>query len=296
MLLSQIANYFREDKSWIVIELNPLEDVMKDLTAKLYDNPEMKKKFVKAKIDLSLLGIGVSLEKDEPVSDIGTALEKMLKELKKAGKRLLITIDEAINNESVRIFAGNFQILMRQNYPVFLLMTGLYENIYDLQNEKTLTFLYRTPKIVLGPLNINAIAGQYMQEFGITRQEASDMAELTKGYAFAFQVLGYLRFKYDEKKKIDEIIPEYDQYLEEYVYEKLWSELSEKDRKIMSILAEKGTTSIKDLREKMNMKSGDMSIYRNRLIRKGVVDGSEYGKLSISLPRFSEIIQMWNAI
>ena len=294
VLLSHIANHFRSNKDWIVIELNPLEDLMKDLTAKLYDNPGMKKRFIKAKIDLSFLGIGISLEKTEPVSDIGTALERMLKEVDKEGKRLLITVDEAINNENVRIFAGDFQILMRQNYPIFLLMTGLYENIYDLQNEKTLTFLYRAPKIVLGPLNINAVANQYRNVFNISEQEALDMAKLTKGYPFAFQVLGYLRFKYDGEKTIEEIMPEYDQYLEEYVYEKLWSELSTKDKEIMSVLAETGRANIKDLREKLDMKSGDMSTYRKRLIRKGMVDASEYGKLSIVLPRFAEIIKMWN--
>lgn len=46
-------------------------------------------------------------------------------------------------------------------------MTGLYENIYDLQNEKSLTFLYRAPKIILEPLNYTAIKSHYMRIFDI---------------------------------------------------------------------------------------------------------------------------------
>ena len=57
----------------------------------------------------------------------------------------------------MRSFAHDFQSLLRDDYPVFALMTGLYENIYDLQNEKSLTFLYRAPKIILEPLNYTAI-------------------------------------------------------------------------------------------------------------------------------------------
>ena len=88
-------------------------------------------------------------------------------------------------------------------------------------------------------------------------------------------------------------MPEYDQYLEEYVYEKIWSELSAKDKEIMAFIAEKGTSKIKEIREALSIKSSDMSTYRARLYRKGMVDTSTYGSLSIILPRLSEIIQMW---
>ncbi|MBR3317729.1 MAG: hypothetical protein IKG21_07965 [Atopobiaceae bacterium] len=37
----------------------------------------------------------------------------------------------------MRVFAASFQVFLRQNLPVFLLMTGLYENINELQNEIT---------------------------------------------------------------------------------------------------------------------------------------------------------------
>jgi hypothetical protein len=36
------------------------------------------------------------------------------------------------------------------------------------------------------------------------------------------------------------------------------------------------------------MESGKFGVYRERLIDKGVVDGSEYGKVKLKLPRFAE--------
>lgn len=56
---------------------------------------------------------------------------------RRAGKHLLIAIDEVTSTEYMRVFAASFQVFLRQNLPVFLLMTGLYENINELQNEIT---------------------------------------------------------------------------------------------------------------------------------------------------------------
>lgn len=63
-------------------------------------------------------------------------------------------------------------------------MTGLYENIEELQNEKNLTFLYRTPKIRLTSLNINAIVKNYKTNFNLNDAQALKMTKLAKGVFF----------------------------------------------------------------------------------------------------------------
>ena len=70
----------------------------------------------------------------------------MLESLKKKGKRVLVSIDEVTNTQQIREFASAFQILIRQDLPIFLLMTGLYQNIYEIQNEKT--FCIGHPKFI----------------------------------------------------------------------------------------------------------------------------------------------------
>ncbi len=75
----------------------------------------------------------------------------MLDMLKKHGKKLLISIDEVMHNTGMRRFAGEFQIMLRNDYECFLLMTRPYENIYAIQNDPMLTFLLRSPKITLDP-------------------------------------------------------------------------------------------------------------------------------------------------
>ena len=291
VLLANVVSQLKENKDWIIAELSPERDLLNALAARLY-NSKMQISFAEAKIDLSFLGLGVSVQGGAPISDLETAIEKMLSVLKKKGKRLLITVDEVVNNQYVREFASVFQIFMRQEYPVYLLMTGLYENIYNLQNEKTLTFLYRAPKIVLPSLNTAAIINRYRLIFGIDEERASQMATLTLGYPFAFQLLGYLCWEHGGADYIEEVLPEYDQYLDEYVYSKIWSELSSLDRQILISMAKDGERSVTAIRKNIDMSTEKFSVYRKRLLNKGIVLAAGYGELAFALPRFDLFIKM----
>ena len=66
VMLTDISKHFRKDKDWIVIELNPDRDLLYSFAAKLYDQKNLKDLFIKAKLDLSVLRIGVSIEKSNP--------------------------------------------------------------------------------------------------------------------------------------------------------------------------------------------------------------------------------------
>ena len=290
--MTNIAGILSKRNDWIVVELNATRDLLQSLASKLYAVPKLHECFLKARLDFSAFGLGVTIENAAPVTDVEDMVAKMLDQIRKQGMRLLITIDEVVYSEQMKVFVSAFQIFMRQDYPIFLLMTGLYENIYELQNDKSLTFLYRAPKIILEPLSLTAVCQHYMDIFRLDKESAGKMAALTRGYPFAFQVLGYLYWEHRDTKTVQEILPEYDQYLEEYVYSKIWSEMSDKDKEIMQKLAESGDIKVKDLREQLEMSSEQFSVYRERLKRKGVIDTRKYGKISMALPRFEEFIQM----
>lgn len=187
-------------------------------------------------------------------------------------------------------FAHQFQVYTMENLPIFFLGTGLYENIADLQNEKTLTFLYRAPKIFTTPLDISAMASSYQSVFQIPTHKALKLAQLTKGYAFAFQALGYVYFERQDAQTLDEILPIYDQILRESSYEKLWSELSDMDRLVCKAIADSPDDLVKTIRQQINISSQKFSVYRNRLKEKGLIDTSRFGKVSFILPRFKEFI------
>lgn len=292
VMMTNIADILSKRDDWIVVELNATRDLLQSLASRLYAVPRLHDCFLKAKLDFSAFGLGVTIENAAPVTDVEDMVAKMLDQLQKLGKRLLITIDEVVYSEQMKVFASAFQIFMRQEYPIFILMAGLYENIYELQNDKSLTFLYRAPKIILEPLNLTAVRQHYKNIFELGEEKAERMAALTRGYPFAFQVLGYLYWEHRDTMTLDEILPEYDQYLEEYVYSKIWLEMSEKDKEILQVLAVSGEIKVKNLREKLGLASEQFSVYRERLKRKGVIDTRQYGMVSMALPRFEEFIKM----
>lgn len=289
VLLSTIANKFRKSDGWVVIDLNPERDLLTMLAAELSNRKELLELFRDARINLSFLGFGLEIDGEPPITDIVVAIRRMLGKLTKSGKKVLITIDEVSSTQHMREFASQFQIFMREGLSVFLLMTGLYENIYELQNEKTLTFLYRAPKIALKPLSIPLISQKYREVFGLTEEESITMAKATKGYPFAYQVLGHLCWI--NKKKWDQLIPQYDTYLEEYVYDKIWSELSPKDKDVLYAMSGKPRSKVNEIRNILQMSSNGFTVYRNRLLRKGVVYSPEYGSLAFPLPRFREFVK-----
>ena len=65
--------------------------------------------FVKAKLDFSVFGLGVTVENAVPVTDIENVIEIMLSHIKCLGKRLLITIDEVIIQRILKYLQVHFR-------------------------------------------------------------------------------------------------------------------------------------------------------------------------------------------
>ena len=288
--MMSIVNEIRHMKSWIAITLNPNRDLLSGLAAELYENPLIKPAFIKAEISFNLF-INASIKSAGPEADIDVQLKKMFKIISSLGVKVLIAVDEANKTDNFRVFASTYQMLISEGYPLFLIMTGLYENIRSLQNDKSLTFLYRAPRVELRPLSIIAMANNYRDVFDITEEESLEMARFTKGYSYAFQVLGYLKFK--KRVSLEKLIPEFDEIMEEYSYEKIWAELSDRDREVIRLLAQNGRMKVKDIQDALGMTSSSFSTYRRRLSKGGLISVESYGYCELILPRFSEIISSW---
>ena len=230
----------------------------------------------------------IEISGTQPVTDIDVALSRMLEVLKKHKKKLLVTVDEVIDNQYVREFATSFQILIRDKLPIYLLMTGLNNNIDELQNEKNLTFLHRAPKIHLNPLNIGTMASSYRRNIKVDDESSIKMAQLTKGYPYAFQVLGYLSWK--NEGNYEEVIDDFKQYLDEYVYDKIWSGLSPKDKYVLYGIASVDSGKVSDIREFLKLTSNEYNPYSRRLKRKELIKGDDRGYVEFALPLFDRFV------
>lgn len=289
VFMTEVTRRFKKSDEWITVELSSDGDILEKLGAALASEDKLARIFQHANINLSLFGFGLEVNGIAPIASIEIAVAKMLESIKKHGKRVLITIDEVMSTPEMKTFSSAFQLYVRQDLPVYLLMTGLYENIEELQNEKNLTFLYRAPKIYLKPLNIQSIAENYRKVFGADRNLSMHMAKLTKGYPFAFQALGYLTW--ENGGRFDETIkPALRQFLEDYAYDIIWNRLSDKDKYVTYGIARTESGKILDIRRILGLETNQFNPYRKRLIRKGIITGDEWGYVKFTLPMFDEFV------
>lgn len=293
VLMTALTKEFEDMSDWICVDLNSSQNLLDDLSYRLADACKLVSGILDRGMDISVAGFGIGFGGKADRDNVSRC-ETILTELKKQNKKLLITIDEVFNSQSMRQFASQFQIWIRKEYPIFLLMTGLYENINAIQNAPQLTFLLRSPKLTLRPLGISQICRQYEAALDISLETAMQLAKQTKGYAFAFQALGMIYF--DNKKKspsLDELLKILDGYLDEYVYNKIWSGLSEQDRNVVLQLSDDRAVKVKEICDAIAMSSSSFSQYRERLLNKGLITTNQHGYVELALPRFRTICEYY---
>ena len=296
VMLNRVTSELMKDPDWIVLKISPNDNILETLYRDLYNQEFMKEHFSKKNVNWKLKAGSVEVSSgdhtDEPLPSLNHRIDEMLAYVNEKKKKVLIGIDEITDSESMIAFSSALQIFTGNDRPVYFLGTALHENLEKLRNVRNLTFLYRAPRIQLQPLDLTIMADSYQKSLGVNEKRADQMAALTKGYSFAYQALGYVYWNHkDHLKSLNEILPEFDYYLSDFSYKKIWSELSEKDKDTAYAISDHNGEKVSVIREACGMSSGLFSVYRERLKNRGIIDVSTYGKISFSLPRFSEFIQ-----
>ena len=213
----------------------------------------------------------------------------MLKLVQKKNRKIFIGIDEVTKTKEMVQFASEFGKWLRADYPVYLVCTGLYENIMEVSNVKNLTFFRRAVTVQTEKLNQVRMAELYSKLLKIEITQARTMAKITKGYAYAFQELGSLYFNKKKDETLDDIIPALKAELFAYSYEKIWEELTEGDRSMVKLLTLKNEYKREEVLKLLGEKKGNYSMYRDRLLKRGLLD-SWQAYISFSLPYFADYI------
>ncbi len=300
VILAKIEEELRKEeyvkKGWLVFDINPSRDLLIQIASMLVKEG-FGKKTTKGKslsISASFLGtggsVGFSSEKDNAFFDIGVEIEEMLTLVQKKKKKILIGIDEVSKTKEMVQFASEFGKWLRANYPVYLICTGLYENIMEVSNVKNLTFFRRAVTVKTEPLSFVRMSEMYRRLLKVDLGEGQEMAKITMGYAYAFQELGSLYFRKKNNEKLADLISELKSELYAYSYEKIWEELTEEDKFLVKLITEKKEYKREEVIKLMGEKAGNYSMYRDRLIKRGILE-SRQAYISFALPFFGEYIK-----
>ena len=299
VILAKIEDQLRKQESeaegWLVFDVTPVRNLLVQIAAMLEKNGfTSKNKINSISVSANILGTGGSLgfskSSAKDYFDIGVELEDLLIQAQQAGKKILIGIDEVSKSSEMIEFASEYGKWLRAGYPVYLVCTGLYENIQELSNVKNLTFFRRATTVKTEPLNTIRMAEMYKDKLDVNSDEAKEMALLTKGYAYAFQELGVLTFKKHNYDTKEDIINSLKTELFVSSYEKIWEEMTEMDRFLVRLLTEKEEYKRDEVLTLMGDKASNYSMYRDRLIKRGILN-SRQGYISLALPFFADYIK-----
>ena len=145
-LLSDVSIRLENESDRIVINLacndnllsNTIEMILFKLEQRELKFPAIKK----VSVTVPLLSVEIGKTKKQYESFYPTLLQ-VLEELRRLELKLLIIIDEVNNSKEMREFASTYQLVIREEYEVALLMAGLPQHVGSILNDKVLTFLWR---------------------------------------------------------------------------------------------------------------------------------------------------------
>lgn len=233
-----------------------------------------------------------------------TQITRLLDKLEESDTGLFLTIDEVDPglDEMIQI-ASIYQLLIRENRKIALLMAGLPSQVSSLLNDRSVSFLRRASQYHLSQIEeyeVRKAFEQTLEEAGktIDSEALSTVVKVIDGYPYMMQLVGYR--VWDESSELDRIglkeaikgINLASKDFENRVLRATVRELSDGDLRFLeAMLPDEGPSNVSDIEKRMNKTSGYVSTYRRRLIEAGIIEMEGRGKVKSILPGLKEYIK-----
>ena len=247
---------------------------------------------------------------DVPRQDHGPTLRRLLTEaveLRAVRRRgLLMTVDELhmADISDVRALGSVLQhVAHREERPVFFFGAGLPSLRTAIQRGEAATFLRRCWHEEIGRLDgletRRAFADSVRLGGGRLASEAlRRLSEASSGYPYHIQLIGHETWNAARDPAVGITVEEAEAGIRaamalsaEITMRPVLDSLPGMERRFlaaMSIDPEGVATSVRDLRKRLKRKSGYVSVYRQRLMRKGIIVSPARGLVEFATPYVRE--------
>jgi hypothetical protein len=302
VLLAKIA-FEAEGMGWIAVHASSLPGMLDLLSEQTL---EKGKEFIPASAGsgitgIQAMGVGVTREiKPSPKLSWRTQMGRYVETLNEQGIGLLFTVDEVTSREKEMVtLVDTFQHFVREKRNVALIMAGLPNNVIQIFQHDSISFLRRAFRRSLDFISIpevkavmkNTVA---LADRTITADALDAAATATQGFPFMIQLVGYHMFNQSTKKRIvltDAVsgieIARAD--MENMIIDSTLRELSDNDLKFLNAMAvDEGDSRIADIIKRMKVSAANAGYYRRRLIELGIISSVGRGKVAINLPMLKD--------
>jgi len=297
-----------DSKKVICVSVSPDVDFLDNVVGTLFQNIPKGVKDVLPQITKISTGLGLHFDfkKEKELPAFATTfryqITELLKVVKKRGYSVLFLLDEAQKHtEEMRTFISTYQHLIREEYPVSLVMASLPHVISDILNDDILTFLRRAKRVHLEYVDVALVELDYREVFvGLIDETELDIVEkaanATYGYPYLIQLVGF--FLWNELKGgsdasihsiYEKTMIQAKAELYVNVHDLLYQELSKRDREFVFAMAvDEEASQMKDIAHRMKRGMNYISNYRARLLDTGFIKEAGHGRVDFALPYMRE--------
>ena len=220
-----------------------------------------------------------------------STIKDMVRSATKKGFKILIGIDDIVKSEEMVSFLSLIgDMILDEERDIYLLCTGTTKNIEDFAAEPHLSFFVRGNKIEIAGLSMNQMALKYAELLGAPLETAKALARYTKGYAYAYQVLGELCYTHGSTD-IQSFEQEFDASLADQ-YDLIFKGLADSEKEFLRAVVLSESGAAKDIQKNMTNQE-NYNVLRSRLSKKHLVNASIRGILTVDLPRIKEYFTAW---
>ena len=306
-LLSYLAKE-AEKTGWISVNTACISGVQEDI---LQQTAYKAKEFLPKKSKTRLKGVSLGQivdiafdTKEGPEENWYMRMVHLLDELERHQVGLLITIDEVTPRlEEMIHLAATYQLLLRENRRIMLLMAGLPSQVSLLLNHESVSFLRRASQYTMQRLEdyeVEEVFQHMIQDGGktITPEALDPIIRATEGFPYMMQLVGYRVWSLaDNENSIGPVeaqkgIELAKKDFESRILRATVRELSDGDKLFLkAMLEDEGSSRTADLELRLNKNSGYISRYRTRLIEHGVIEPVSRGYVRMAIPGLREYLE-----
>lgn len=303
-LLSDIEQHMKS-RGLIVVKIIPDLDMLDNIVLQLRN--ELPKSMIEHIPSISSINLGgVELKTNTDSNHIATTFQvevlTLLSQLANKNKQVCFLMDEAQKHSiELQTFISNYQLMIRQNLPVMLVMASLPEVLSSILKDKLLTFLWRSNRVYLDNISINLVHYDYSQAFlsagyHLSNEFVRKAAVVTYGYPYLIQLVGYYLWIELERGETEDSALERALILAkdtmfQNVHELIYRSLSAIDKEFLYVMSmDNNESNMTDVRIRLKKETRYVSNYRQRLIDLKLIEKSQSKHVKYTLPYMKEFI------
>jgi len=304
VILNEFSDQLPKNK-FIVIRTTNNADMLKHINNQLAELTSPTIKAITSEFGLT----GVAKLSTTYTTTAQSCMTSMLDMLNTLAKKqtVVIIIDEVQSSYSnMEIMAGVYNLAITSGLNLVLIMSGVREDIVDMLRVKGMTFLRRSTQIPVNALGFDGMMNAYLSAFNekleinLSEEQARQMTKATRGYAYAFQLLGFevgkrVRQTVSEQV-IDTSIQSMKRLLFSEVYEHLMNHLPDAlYAYLIELPLNENIFDTKIADRVLGLSPSAAGNRRKRLLDYGILTRLHNGEYTFTLPFWSEFFEQFVA-